>query len=236
MSIFKNIIGSKFKEYSDFVEAIERLRGHGLGIIDSDGKAFDDGFDRFCRSQASTVSPGVTAVARAGKAQTVAMQNLFTKTAGLEHDLSALKRLHENLGKHLSALHSAQELAKKSRSSADRAQEGLTRAEVKGIEAEVQRIRKHLTDAQAKAEDASRAANTCQLAYTQHAIDYKLDFADTFANLLIPVVDAKLEELNELATQAKEFIKATEQISDYEDSCIARLKQRLQELEYQVVE
>lgn len=224
----KNIIKGKFPEYSDFESAFQTLQGEGLEIIDQDIKGFSEVFDRFANSQAQSVKEGVIQIGANGKRQTKSMRHLFTTIAALPSDMEALKNMQADMKAKLDNVHDLQDAAKKSRVAAQKADEALSKAREKGNPLEISKAERKADEAHTKSENDDQAANDAQAEFTAFQVGYKVDFVDKTAELLSSAVDAKLKELDELAIIAQQMIDAAALISDYEDGCIPRLRQKLE--------
>jgi hypothetical protein len=242
MSFFKNLFSAatalvnKFPQYTEFLSSVEALRTAGALIIDSDMTAFSAEFQRFADSQSDEIKPTLTAIKTAGEGQARSMRHLWSDLSKLPADLDGLRVKNLEFQNRQKEVETAKELARTSRAAVAPAQVALDKAEVKGNQAEIRRLSDRLEQARKKADDDEAAAATAGEDWGEFQKRYPVEFTDLVASTLEPVVDAKLKELEELATAADSFLEAAGKFENYQDPSIARLTTRLEELNAVVIE
>ena len=235
VSLLRSLFKGKFPQYSDFETALEDLRGHGLIICDSVGKAFTPSFDDFCEKQASSVKPGMTQIGAHGKRQVKALQHLFTAMSTLPAEMAALRDMNTEMERELSGLHAAQDQAKKSKTEQQKAEEALERAKNRGAAPEIAKCEQKLDAWKSKSEQDAAAVEELQQKFQGYQSDYRKRFTDSVAIKLTAAIDHKLKELQELSAVADDMIDAATKISEYTDASVPRLQKKLDELKQQTV-
>ena len=233
VSLLRSLFKGKFPEYSEFETALENLRGHGLAICDSVGKAFTPSFDNFCDRQAASVKPGMTKIGAQGKLQVKALQHLFTAMAELPSQMSILRDMNIGMQKELSELHAAQDQANKSKSEEQKAVEAVQRATYRGSEQEKAKCEQRLNTLKEKRKQDEEAVEQLQQKFQGYQSEYRQNFTNHMAKNLTTAIDCKLKELEELSAIAQEIVDAATKISEYTDASVPRLQQKLDELEQQ---
>jgi hypothetical protein len=239
MAFFRKLfttVLNRFPEFADFTAAIDAIQAAGVGIIENDMAAFGDEFKRFANSQFPDVKANLDVIRENGNRQTRAMRHLFLGTKALKEDLEPVRAKNQEFLNRQAELQRVRDVAKASRAAVAKADEGLQRAERKGNQVDIRQANLRVDQATQKADADEKAADDAQILFDAYKREYPLDFIDQFATLLEPAIDAKLEELGEVALAAQGIIEAAGKFTDYEDASIARMRKRLEELDAIVIE
>jgi hypothetical protein len=239
MAFFRKLfttVLNRFPEFTDFLDAIQAIQSSGLGIIENSMAAFGEEFKRFANSQFPDAKANLEMIQENGNRQARAMRHLFLGTKTLKDDLEPIRRKNQEFLGRQAELKSAKDLVKSSRAAVGKAEEGLQRAERKGNQVDVRQAKAKVEQAIQKAGADEKAAEEAQASFDVYKQEYPIDFVDQLAILLEPAIDAKLEELNEVALAAQGIIEAAGKFTDYEDASIGRMRKRLDELDAIVIE
>lgn len=231
----KNLFGSKFAEYDNLTKTWEDIRNSTKTLIDGDEKAYSKAFSRFVKTQASNATP-LTTIKENGLAQVKAMQSLFEATKSTSAGLQDLKILNDQINKSLTELNKLKNEEKKAISAAEAANTNLEKAKVKGATADIAKNEQKLAMANSKSEASSKAVEAHQSKHDEASVKYRQDFIQKLLEHISVVVDAKINELNELVPLSQEISAAAAQIQHYDDKAIAKLEETLQELENETIE
>lgn len=235
MSFFKNLFGPKFPEFTDLTKTWDEIRDATKNIIENDDKAYGKTFHRFIKTQSSNATP-LTTIKENGAAQVKAMQTLFDNTKSITTDLHDLKILNDQISKSLSDLNSLKDQEKKAIAAAESANTNLEKSKLKGASNDIAKNEQKVALANSKSEASTKAVEESQAKYDEAHQKYRQEFIQKLLEHISTVVDAKINEINELVPLSQEITAAAAQIQHYDDKAIAKLEETLQELENETIE
>lgn len=233
--MFKNLFGPKFVEYANLTKTWDELRDASKNIIENDKKAYDKAFHRFIKTQSSNATP-LTTIKENGSAQVKAMQTLFENTNSIKNDLHDLQILNDQITKSLSDLNKLKNQEKKAIADAESANTNLEKSKLKGATADIAKNEQKVALANSKSEASTKAVEESQAKYDEAQLKYRQEFIQKLLEHISTVVEAKINEINELIPLSQEITAAAGQIQHYDDKAIAKLEETLQELENETIE
>ncbi|KAK8841115.1 hypothetical protein M9Y10_027315 [Tritrichomonas musculus] len=233
--MFRNLFGPKFAEYAAFLHTWEDVRNNCKLIIDNDEKAYSKAFNHFVKTQSSNSTP-LTTIKENGLAQVKAMQTLFEATKGTSTSLHDLQLMNDKINKTFSELNNLKNAEKKAISAAEAANLNLEKSKLKNAPNEVSKNEQKFAAAQSKSESATKAVEDFQSRYDVETVKYRQEFIQKLLEIISSVVEAKINEINELIPLSQEITAAAAQIQQNEDKANAKLEEALQELEKETIE
>ena len=144
--------------------------------------------------------------------------------------------MNDQITKALSDLNNLKNQEKKAIAAAEAANTNLEKSKVKGATNDIAKNEQKVALANSKSEASTKAVEDSQLKYDESHAKYRQEFIQKLLDQISKVVEAKINEINELVPLSQEISAAAAQIQPYEDKAIAKLEETLQELEKETIE
>ena len=232
MNFFKRLIYT-FPEFEAFISSVEDMQLGEYATIDAMQKAFSKDFEVFYSGQPSTVSKSLKPIGTSMQHQITVLQDNFTQFATLPKELEVLKekrkefekikKEHQDLLDHLNTAkqntQKAQEALNKNANASDKSK----------YEANLQKCQNIQNDLEKKYNDNIEPFN-------QASRQFEASFIESLTKSLSSLAEARQKVANEQRNIALEIASSIDQITDYEDKQIPKLKRLLKDLDYEIVD
>ena len=235
-NLTKLIKGNKFTEFSSFIQAFDELRCSGLNIIDANISAFSDLYEAFVNHQPDDFNLILKSIITESSSIQSSYRHMFLNVSKFPDDAVYLKELNEDYQKKAANVKALEKAAAKERENAIKAEESLEKANRNGDELVIEKLEQKCKEARKKAEYETDRAERENLVFAEEEVSYRKKFTEKLMNMIIEMIDMKLQECSEIKSAANNIIELSSQFVEYDDDALPRLDNLLEELEKMNVE
>lgn len=233
MDFFRRLI-SQYPEFDDMISAIEQMQMGDIQVIDGLTQGFGSNFEKFYSKQPVQVSKAMKPINKSIENEVKILQDSFATLSVLPKDLQFLKSQHAGIQKIREAYMKIQESARKAREAADKAKQNMEaqpndspqRAKAEAV----------YNAALQKEKEEDEKAKSIETEYNESLDQYQAHFIDSLSSTLAAVANQRAEVAAQQRQIAQEIATAIESIEYYQDRDIPKLKQQLNDLDYEIVD
>ena len=217
------------------IDALNNCHASEQKILEGLNQVFGSDLGNFAETQPSQIKEALKALQKIGSQQVQVLGDWTSSVSTLTADLQTLKVLRQEMSRRASAAKAADERAHKSSVAAEKARTNLASLESKGgSEAEKAKVIEQ--NARFRMERDKQNAEKVKDESSQACDDLKQRFSEKLAGALRSAAEKREKVCERMSSIAREMTSAVDQFQDYEDSVVNKLKQRLKDLEFEVVD
>ena len=226
-----------FKEYKEVFSAAEDVRARVLEMHDADAKVYSPEFTKFIESQKPEISGALNLINNEGTNHLHAFRTSFNWwTDFLGQYLPNLNSLHSELVQQQNLLQAKKDEARHAKEAVKKNNDNLERARNRNNPSDISKYECQVDILSKKEIESQKEAEEQQVLFDEYNAKYQNNFVDSFATNISQLITGRQTILAQLSNCADKISEAIQTLSEPEDSSVAHLKSRLEDLEAVVIE
>lgn len=219
-----------FKEFNDFVGALNTIKNSEVLMIDSLYRAYSSNLQSYANSEPSGISECLTGVYDCGAQIRTIQKEAFESLSSLANDVGELQRQESEISKWRTVSKQAQEQADKSFTAYKKAEENHKRAKITGKAADINKTEANLAAAKRKYDDDLNSSNDQKRSLEEKEKPYRGKFLESYVTPISAALALRMKEAERLSAASADVLASAEKLHDVETTdSIEKLKSELEE-------
>lgn len=222
-------------ELPELVAALQNANEAEKKMADGMSEIFGAALKQFADLQPKEIAAVLKSIQDQGKDQADICKALAEALSTLPSDLQGLSVYEREIARNQSAVKSADDNLKKSTLELEKQQQNLKAAEEKGSP-DVEKFQAAVEAAKCKNEALKTQADKTREQSSTDSEESRKKFVDALATSLRAAAEKRMEACDKLIDLSESMLAPLEDLGSFEDSVIPKLKQKLSDLEHEIVD